>query len=217
MTDLDVRTSNVTLTDEVTGDSGSVNTDKEQLTHDQHAIDQLEIIAGSTGGIESKTATSWQYFAGLDKAFVATHSATLTGGSSEQDFMLLYNPNASGIYLRIKYVTFGIQTPSTPATFRLYKHPVISDVGTAITIENYRTNDVAGDALAYHTPTITDREHIFKAIDLNSAGVGAVATDEDLALYILEDTYLLLTIEQYANNKSFSLNLSWAEETIPTP
>lgn len=216
MADLTVRTQDVSVRDESTGEYGAVNADKEQLVHDQDAHDILQEIADSTGGVNDKIATSWQYYASIDKAFVANRTATLSP-AGEHDFILLHNPVDSGYQGLIKLVNFGVQTPATSATFRLYTHPTVTDNGTALTKENYRTTDGAGVIGAYYEPTITDRDHIFKVFELNSTGVGALRIDEDLAIYLLEGYYLLVTIETSSANKTFSVNVSWAEDLLPTP
>ena len=212
MADISPRTQDVTIRDDVTADAGNVNASNEQLVHDADVLTGIENISSNTDGL----ATSWQFFCENDLGFVTTHAATLAGGAGEKDYILLENPAASGYLCRIKRFDFGVQTTATAATFSLYMHPVVSANGTVLNIENYKDIDAAGVINAYHTPTITDREHIFEQFSLNSSGVGLASRDEDLALYVEEGEFILFTIEQFAANKSFTVNVSWAEELIPT-
>ena len=219
MADITNPTSNTSIYDE-SGNLVEVRTagnNKELHVHDAEANDWLEEIAEGTTVVSTATTTSWEYFAKIDKAFATTYSATLSGGSGEKDYILLENPAASGYYCRIKRIIFGVGTPSTAATFRIYKVPTITANGTALNIGNFRDNTATGVVNAYHTPTISARGNVFETFELNSSGVGALSIHKELALFILESDFILLTIQQYANNKDFSVNVEWAEEEIPTP
>ena len=216
MVDLAVRTQDVSIRDDTSGNRAEVNADNEQLVHDQDAHDLLQEISDSTGGVNEKIAPSWQFFASIDKAFVVNRTATLSS-SGEHDFILLHNPVDSGYQMLIKKIGFGVQTPQTAGTFRLYKHPTVTDNGTTLNIENFRTTDASGVGLAFYDPTITVYDHVFKVSELNSSGVGSVSSDEDLAIYLLEGYYLVLTIQSSSANKTYSVNVSWAEEELPTP
>jgi len=215
MADVPDRTQDVSIYGPNGSIGAEVNVDNEQLTHDQHAIDQLTLIANETGDISNKTATSWQFFAENDLAFVSDYSATIGSPANETDFILLHNPVASGYIVRIKAYAFSISTASTTAQFSFYKDVTVTTDGTPLSIENYRTNGVTGVATTYHTPTIADRGEIFKTFSLNSGGVGISRLDEDLAVYVLEGEHFLITVYPSSVNKSFSANLSWAEELIP--
>ncbi|MCK5295262.1 MAG: hypothetical protein KAJ75_00100 [Alphaproteobacteria bacterium] len=218
MADVTIKTFDVSVRGDVTGNYGEVNIDNEQLVHDQDAIDQLETIASGTTIIEQSVTTGWQYLCEQNQGFVTTFSATLGGGAGEKFFVLLENPASSGVYCRIKKINFGVQSSQTAATFRLYKDiGTVQSLGNALAISNFRDNAVTGAVNAYSEPNIQGAEmgEVFEAFDLNSAGVGALDIDQELALIVLEGEYLLLTIEQFNNNKAFSCNLSWGEETIP--
>ena len=214
MADISPRTQNVSIQDDTTAELATENSDNEVLSHDQHAIDLLQDIADETGGIEDKIATSWQFFAENDQAFVSDYSATIAT-SGEADFMLLHNPVDSGYVIRIKAYAFSIVTTQTTAIFNFYKDVTVTADGTLLNIENYRDNAVSGIATTYHTPTIADRGEIFKTFALNSGGVGISRLDEDLSVYVLEGEHFLITIDPSAANNSFTANLSWAEEEIP--
>lgn len=215
MADISPRTQNVSIQDDTTANLATVNSDNDLLVHDQDAQDILQEIAGQTGDISNKTATSWQFFAENDLAFVSDYSATIGTPAAETNFILLHNPVDSGYVVRIKAYAFSISTASTTAQFSFYKDVTVTTNGTPLSIENYRTNGVTGVATTFHTPTITTRGEIFKTFSLNSGGVGISRLDEDLSVYVLEGEFFLITVDPSAVNKAFSANLSWAEELIP--
>jgi hypothetical protein len=216
MVDLAIRTQDVSIRDDTSGNRAEVNADDEQTVHDQHAINQLEIIAGGTQVIEQSVTSGWQFFAENDKAFVTTFGAQFTGGTAEQAFMLLRNPVASGIYLRIKRLSLAVTTNAL-GTFRLYRSPTITADGVTLDIHNFRDQAVTGVVEAYSVPTYSVTNSLFEQFDLNSGGVGTINLDEELALILLEGDELLVTLEQSSNNNRYSANIAWAEETIPTP
>ena len=212
MTDIPIKTFDISVRGDVSGNYGEVNADNEQLTHDQDAIDNLQAIAAGTGIISGSVTSNWEFFAENDQAFISTYEATLAGGSGEKDFVLIENPVASGFDTRIKSFTLAIRSNSTNATFRIYKQPTVTANGTPLTIANFRDNASTGVVNTYSVPTISARGNRFGTFDLNSSGTGAVGLDMELALFLLEGEFLLVTVEQYTNNRVFSFNVAWAEE-----
>lgn len=212
MADLDYITQDVTVKDDVSGNKAYVNIDHEQLVHDNEGNDWLEAIAGATGGVESKIATSWQFFATNNLAFTSNYQVTLGVGATEQDILLLKNPAASGYDLRIKYFTFGIRTASTSIDFRVYLTPTVTTDGTGLVEVNYHDQVIAGVGEAYSLPTISARGPVFQLYNLNSGGTGLIRPDEDLAVYVEQAAWLLVTAQPTAANKSVAVGLSWAED-----
>ena len=206
MGDLDFLTQDVTVKDDISGNKQTVNSDNEGLVHDQHVIDLLDIIANTP----TTSTNLWQDLTRDNLGYAVTYDVTL--GTGEQDILLLYNPAASGLDLRIKGVTFGIQTAATAMTFKTYLAPTVTTPGTGLTEINYHDRAVTATGLAYSLPTISARGAPFLQFDLNSGGTGVLSLDADLSLFIGEDEYMLITATPSAANKSMSVNLSWAED-----
>ena len=217
MADVPNPTSNVTLYNEI-GNNVNVNDNVPKGVYELHvvdsdALDLLQAIADGTGNISNSVTTSWEYFSSIDKGFITSYGAQFGGGTTEQAFMLIRNPAASGYLVRMKRLTFQV-TSNTTGVFRLYRLPTITAVGTTNFIENYRDVTVTGVALAYSVPTYSATGSTWARYDLNAGGVGVLVIEQDLALTLLEGDDLLITLEQGSNNNKFSANFSWAEEEI---
>jgi len=213
MADLPFQTQDVSVKDNLTGKFGFVNDSNEQLVHDQDALTTLEEIRDGTIVISGSVTTSWEYYSSNDQAYVVTYAAQITGGATEQDFVLIRNPVASGVHCRLKGFTFSITT-NTTGSFRVYRQASITTSGTTLNIGNFRTKTATGVVGAYSIPTVSARNNLFWQFDLNAGGVGIVQVDAGLSLILLEGDDLLFTLEQGSNNNKFSINITWAEEDI---
>ena len=131
MGDIPDRTTDITIYGENGATPVNVNVDNELLTHDQHAIDLLNDIASGTGIISQNVTSSWEYFAGVGRTFVGSYGATFAGGTAETGFFLLKNPVASGRLVKINHLDLAVTT-NTNGSFRIYRHPTITTVGTSV-------------------------------------------------------------------------------------
>lgn len=202
MSDLPNTTQDVSIFDNESSNYADVTDDHELLTHDPDVLTALEDLTA---------ATAWQTYGRFNQAFCASHELTL-GSSGQADVFLIKNPTASGISARIKDMVFGVQTPSTGITFRIYRDPTVTSDGTAHSEVNFRDTSVTGLVQTFFLPTISARGEVFKQFDTNSSGTGTLIDEEELALIVDEGEYLLLTAETSSANKTISFNISWAED-----
>ena len=219
MSDITTKASqDVAIQDNDTGTYGAVNSDNEQLVHDQHAIDVLGEIRDGTTIISGNVVTSWENFANQGRAYGAAFGAQFAGGTSEQAFIHMHNPASSGRYVKINKFIFAVTT-NTTGTFRVYRHATITADGTPLYVEEYGIHTPPAGNLCdiSSIPTYTATGGLFAQFDLNAGGVGLIELDVGLALTLDEDDELLITLEQGSNNNKFSCNVSWAEEDIPAP
>lgn len=151
-----------------------------------------------------------------DKIFQISETITITGGGTENNFLLIRNPSGSGKRIKIIDITIGFtNTVSVLAIFKLYASPTITANGTAITIKPGRIGSgVPSSAMnAYSTPTISARGSQYLAFTV-AGGPNIPASyhlDVDQSI-LIDSTYdVLLTGTPDGTNRNVLITIRWVE------
>ena len=165
----------------------------------------LDSRPGSTVAV-----TVGQVLADEGRIFLALiDELNLGTGTAEKDIFLLRNPVASGVRLQFKEIVLVTTKVSGGTSLRYYRNPTVSAAGTAISIENKKTDSITGVGTAFQLPTISARG---VKLDISgAAGAGELRHDENFEVELLEGEDLLFTINQPSANSTYSLSVIWGE------
>jgi len=155
----------------------------------------------------------WQILSREGKGFTVVSGFITIPTATETDFMLLRNPTGSNILSRLKeiFMTIG-GTSAQRSIFRFYRTPVITAVGTPLSIFKVLSiGTLTSQLLAYQSPTISARGTLIQlfAVDFNT-----LSRDQDLGRYLTEGADLLITVQGSTSNLEHNISLVWAEETV---
>jgi hypothetical protein len=169
------------------------------LPSDQSPID-VNII--STPGGEA--ADAGQLFAG------ANPTINLTSAGSEQAYMLIRNPAASGKVVKIKRFVLSAMTLNKAVAYFIYFAPTVTANGTAVSGFS-TTAGVATVPVALITtlPTVTAFGN--RIISSSASNGSTVILDEEFAIRIPANTSLLITVIPQTTNTDTTIAVLWAE------
>ena len=171
-------------------------------------VEALPRKLSSTGDL--KVDASDRTIAELNKFFFI--NSEYSSGSSETDSFLIKNPSTSTKNLYLKSILIsGMNTVAVRCRVRIYQAPTISDNGTVQTIYNRNIGSGlrSSIALAYHTPTISNRGTRIFAYSVQECNT--VQDDFNLGQIIYPNQSILITIHNDATNKITSITFVWAE------
>lgn len=165
----------------------------------------LDSRPGSTVAV-----TVGQVLADEGRIFLALiDELNLGTGTAEKDIFLLRNPVASGVRIQFKEIVLVTTKVSGGTSIRYYRNPTVTAAGTALTVENKKTDSITGVGTAFQLPTISARG---VKLDISgAAGAGELRHDENFEVELLEGEDLLFTINQPSANNTYSMNVIWAE------
>jgi len=198
MGDLDYRTQDVTLKDDISGNKQSVNSDNEALVHDQHIVDAINQV----------TATP-HYYQELGNYYSAVAGGTLAN-KNETEIIWWENPVASGMDIELYDIDMG--TPNN-ITFlmRLYLNPTVTVNGTAYTPVQLNAGSTnTSDANVYTLPTTTDYGTL---ADIAVVTIGTLRVPLDFGIAIDEGDSALITMQASSANNDYFLAIKWAEDS----
>jgi hypothetical protein len=158
----------------------------------------------------------------LVKAEIASSNTTIQGkrfisvtgtqshvGTLETDNFLLRNPPASGKNLVIDRQFLSSLTASTNATFRMYRGPTITAVGTTIVPQNaFISSAVVPVGLTYLDPTISARGTLVQTYTADKASL----VDETSGRIVMPPNRDILITVETGNGKLWGYNVAWIEE-----
>jgi len=151
------------------------------------------------------------FLASSSKVFAGTTDIISVSGVAENDFMLIRNPLASGLAMRIVLVIFSLQ-PSTAGDstiYRLYRNPTVTDTGIAITTSNTNIGGAASGIQLFSIPTISARGTLMTSH--TDQFITLIQVD---SLFILpEDNDILVTVQPSKGNLGHTVTLVYAEDT----
>jgi hypothetical protein len=173
-----------------------------------------KLMVNADGSLNVVDASS--SLADTDKIFQISETINITGGGTENNFLLIRNPSASGKKLKLIDVTTGFtNTVSVMAYFKLYSSPTITAVGSGLTIKAGRIGSgvPASVMTAYSTPTISVRGSQYLAYTA-SGGSSIYASyhlDIDQSIIIDPGYDVLLTGTPDGTNRGVLITVRWAE------
>lgn len=173
-----------------------------------------ELEVNTDGSINVVDASS--LLASQDKIFQIAETITITGGGTENDFLLIKNPNGSGKQIRIIDITIGFtNTVNLMAYFKLYASPTITTNGTSLTIKPGRIGaSVPSSAVtAYSNPTISGRGTAYLNFTV-SGGPGADSSwrfEVNQSILVDPNYNILLTGTPDGTNRNVLITIRWAE------
>ena len=141
--------------------------------------------------------------------YVASTNAISLTLNTEQDFLLIKNPNGNtvNLYLMIHPQSNVVSTSSV--TWRLYKSPTVTANGTSITINNMDIGSSnTSAAQIFSQPTATVNGTLLN-VSLTSAGADVTP----FGMYILEaNQTMLLTAQPSSVNTLHAASIKWSEK-----
>lgn len=151
-----------------------------------------------------------------DKIFQLAETLTITGGGTENNFLLLKNPSGSGKRMRLIDITLGFTNSiNVMAFFKLYASPTVTANGSALTIKPGRIggSTPASAIEAYFRPTISVRgsEYINLMVSGGPGSPSSYHLDFDQSILVDENYAVLLTGTPDGTNRNVLLTLRWAE------
>jgi len=166
------------------------------------------------GSINSVDASS--LLASQDKIFQIAETINITGGGTENDFLLISNPSGSGKQLRLIDITIGFtNTINVMAYFKLYASPTITTNGTNLTVKPGRigVSTPSSAVNAYSKPTISARGteylNFMVAGGPNSPSSWRFEINQSI---LLDPNYnILFTGTPDGTNRNILLTFRWAE------
>jgi hypothetical protein len=137
--------------------------------------------------------------------------------AAESNFILLKNPNASGVILYIfKIISVAISSlgsaTGVESVVRLYSNPTITANGTAMTINNQLIGSADTSlATAFSVPTTTANGNLIRVYAVGSQGLTTLYSQEDFVA-LQANNNLLVTVQGTVNGPSeVAVNVVWGE------
>jgi hypothetical protein len=173
-----------------------------------------KLAVNTDGSLNTKSADS--NLADTDKIFQICETITITGGGTENNFLLIKNPSGSGKKIKIIDLTLGFSnTVSVLAVFKLYASPTITTNGTSLTIKPGRigAGTPSSAMQAYSTPTISVRgtEYINLMVSGGSNIASSYHLDVDQSIIVDENYNILITGTPDGTNRNVLITMRWAE------
>lgn len=161
----------------------------------------------------SASTSLWQTMSRDGFGFSAVSGFVTIAGTSETDFILIRNPQGSGVLVRLYEFTMTLGASATQRSlFRFYRAPTVSDVGTPMTINKVlATHPNTSKINVYQTPTISNRGSL---IQLFSVEFTSLRREQDLSRYLVNGADILVTVQASTNNIEHNLVSVWAEEPL---
>jgi hypothetical protein len=173
-----------------------------------------ELEVNSDGSINTKSLIA--SLTDSDKSFGISTSITITGGGTENDFLLIRNPSQSGKQLKFDTISVGFNnTVSVMASFKIYATPTITSNGTAVTINPGRigASVPASSINVYSTPTISSRgtEYANFMVTGGPNSGSSYRFNVDQTIIVDPGYSLLITGTPDGINRNLLLTLRWIE------
>jgi len=173
-----------------------------------------ELKINSDGSVNTVDASS--SLADQDKVFQIAETINITGGGTENNFLLLKNPSGSGKRLKIIDITIGFtNTVNVMATFKLYASPTITTNGTALTIKPGRIGASTPSSViqAYSTPTISARgsEYLNFMVTGGPNAPSSYHIEVDQSIIVDANYNILLTGTPDGTNRNVLITIRWVE------
>ncbi len=145
--------------------------------------------------------------------FSSVTGMVTVSGTDETDFLLLRNPQDSGVLVRLYEFTMTLGATATQRSiFRFYRGPTVSNVGTPININKVlASNQNTSKINCYQSPTISNRGTL---IQLFSVEFASFKREQDLGRYLVNGADILLTVHASNNNIEHNIVSVWAEEPL---
>lgn len=162
------------------------------------------------------TVDSSSLLASQDKIFQIAETINITGGGTENNFLLIRNPSGSGKQLRLIDITIGFtNTVNVMAYFKLYASPTITANGTTLTVKPGRVgaSTPASAVNAYSRPTISVRgTECLNFMVAGGPGTPSSWRFEINQSVLLDPNYnILFTGTPDGTNRNILLTFRWAE------
>lgn len=148
-----------------------------------------------------------QILAEQGKMFTATTNAVAVSGTGEVDFLLLNNPAGSGKTLLVNLFLPSLESTVFASTFRVYKDPVITNNGIALTITNRKNGGPASVMQAFRQPVISNRGTLLYM----QSTVETINFNMNMEMHINPGESCLITADPTSNNTNHIVTAVWAE------
>lgn len=169
------------------------------LPSDQSPLD-VNVI--STPGGEA--ADAGQLFA------TATPVINLASAGTEQAYLLIRNPAASGKEIRIKRFVLSAMTLNKAVAYFIYFNPTVTANGTVVTRFSTTAGSLAVPVALINTqPTVTAFGS--RVISSSASNGSTVILDEEFAIRLPANTSLLITVIPQTTNTDTTLAALWSE------
>lgn len=146
------------------------------------------------------------------KKFRVTSAVRTKVGAPEGPVVLVRNPAGSGKNLIIDEQTLISIDQGVNLIFRTYFEPTVTAVGTALTIRNSFLGDATASIMEmYFEPTISANGTL---VEVDQARDNMVLHDIKGNMVIKPGYDMLVTLESSGNNKKWSVDFVWTEETV---
>ena len=188
MSDISKSTQDISILDDSSGTSASVNSEGRLLV----ATTPDSSIAGSTFSVDSGFR-------------VATTAGT------DNPILLVKNPSGSGKTLKLVTRFYGCNVNNVLVTYKLYLNPTITSNGTSLTINATKQSSPPSTvATAFYLPTISSNGTLIDTyvIGQNSTGV---QIKDDLIQQLDSNNNWLITADPGSNNRAVDISLKWQE------
>lgn len=173
-----------------------------------------ELKVNSDGSLNIVDASS--SLADQDKVFQIAETINITGGGTENNFLLIKNPSGSGKKLKIIDITIGFtNTVNVMATFKLYASPTITTNGTTLTVKPGRigASTPTSSMQAYSAPTISARgsEYLNFMVTGGPSTPSSYCIDVDQSIIVDANYNILLTGTPDGTNRGVLITVRWIE------
>lgn len=187
-------------------DTNSLLTD---LINETHLVD-LDVEDLKTKLDTLISGDLWQRETLAGKGFTSITGFTTISNALENNFMLLRNPANSGKLVRLKDFLFTIgATNAQRSVFRIYRSPVITSLGTPLTIHKIlSTQPNSSVCTSYQQPTISNRGTI---IAINTIDFNTLKRDLDLSRYLTPGGDILITVQANTSGLEHNVTINWLE------
>jgi hypothetical protein len=146
------------------------------------------------------------------KRFITSTGVQTKVGASEEPLVLIRNPSGNTKNLNIDRQFFISVDQGVNLIFRVYRSPVLTSTGTALTPAN---------ALVGSSIVATGQMFLAPTVSSNGSQFNVYQVRDDIVLdqlggrvVIQPNNSLLVTVESSGNNKRWSFSSAWIEELI---
>lgn len=131
--------------------------------------------------------------------------------SAEYDYVLVDNPNGSGVNMRFWRVRLGVLNNVT-VIWHLYFDPTVTANGTTYTpVNTSNGSSNTSDVNIYTSPTISARGTV---VDTVVGRQGNSPIPFEYSFVVQPNEKALLTLEPSSANNDFTMTFIWSEEAV---